>query len=186
MHPLRQTTRRRRFDSTHAPHTGTDDVCCRLDATHTRARRQTRRRRVDLTSHWTVTIDHNEDRSVATKGIQLQLCLVAHLGKETLVACDVEVCTARDFIVGDALSRFDVAQDPCIWSGRHLDATAATAGVLPPPSPPSFACSHGMRPPSPPPPPPPNLAHRCGARLPSPPRVLQSHSLLGPLHILYC
>lgn len=58
---------------------------------------------------------------VASKGIQLQLRLVAHLGGETLVARDVEVCAARNFVVGDALSRFDVAQDACIWSGRHLE-----------------------------------------------------------------
>jgi hypothetical protein len=58
---------------------------------------------------------------VAAKGIQLQLGLVAHLGRETLVACNVKVCASRDFVVGDALSRFDVAQDACIWSGRHLE-----------------------------------------------------------------
>jgi hypothetical protein len=66
----------------------------------------------------TAIFDRRRPR-VATEGIQLELCLIAHLGGETLVACDIEVCAARDLIVGNALSRFDVAQDACIWSRRH-------------------------------------------------------------------
>ena len=66
----------------------------------------------------TAIFDRRRSR-VATEGIQLELCLVAHLGGETLIACDVEVCAARDLIGGNALSRFDVAQDACTWSRRH-------------------------------------------------------------------
>ena len=60
---------------------------------------------------------------VAAKGVQLELRLVAHLGGETLVACDVEVCAARDLVVGDALARFDVAQDAYVRPGRHSGVT---------------------------------------------------------------
>jgi hypothetical protein len=63
---------------------------------------------------------------VASKGVQLQLRLIAHLSGETLVASDVEVCAARDFVVGDALARFDVTQDADVRSGRHV-AVAAMA-----------------------------------------------------------
>jgi hypothetical protein len=41
------------------------------------------------------------------------------LGGETLVARDVEVCTARNLVFGDALARFHVPQDAYIRSGRH-------------------------------------------------------------------
>lgn len=56
---------------------------------------------------------------VAAESVQLELRLVAHLGGETLVARDVEVCTARDLVFGDALARFHVPQDAYIRSGRH-------------------------------------------------------------------
>ena|SRR6266566_1025850 len=69
-------------------------------------------------SNRTAIFDRRRPR-VATESIQLQLRLVAHLGGETVVACDVEVCAARDLVVGNALSRFDVAEDACIWSRRH-------------------------------------------------------------------
>ena len=69
-------------------------------------------------SNRTTVFDCRRPR-VATEAIQLELRLVAHLGGETLVACNVEVCAARDLVVSNALSRFHVAQDACIWSGRH-------------------------------------------------------------------
>jgi hypothetical protein len=46
---------------------------------------------------------------VAAKSIQLELRLVAHLGGERLVTCDVEVCAARNLVVCDTLARLDVA-----------------------------------------------------------------------------
>ena len=61
------------------------------------------------------------------EGIQLGLRLVAHLGEEGLVACDVEVCAARDLVDGNALSRFDVAQDACIWLGRRSGGNVSVA-----------------------------------------------------------
>src|SRR6266566_4450308 len=70
------------------------------------------------TSSRTTIFDSRRSR-VATEGVQLELRLVAHLGGETVVACDVEVCAARYLVVGNALSRFDVAEDACIWSRRH-------------------------------------------------------------------
>jgi len=66
----------------------------------------------------TTVLDRRRPR-VATEGVELELRLVAHLGGESLVACDVEVCAAQDLVVGDALSRFNVAQDAYFRSGRH-------------------------------------------------------------------
>lgn len=44
-----------------------------------------------------------------------------------MVACDVEVCAARDLVDGNALSRFDVAQDACIWLGRQSGGNVSVA-----------------------------------------------------------
>jgi hypothetical protein len=84
---------------------------------------QTRLLHTAAASNCTTIFDCRRPR-VATKGIQLQLRLVAHLCRETLIACDVETCAAQDFVVGDALSRFDVASCAAIWSERHLEATS--------------------------------------------------------------
>jgi len=58
---------------------------------------------------------------VAAEGVELELRLVAHLRGEVLVARDVEVGAARDLVVGDALTRFHVAQDAYVRSGRHRE-----------------------------------------------------------------
>lgn len=54
---------------------------------------------------------------VPPEGVQLELRLVAHLRRQALVARDEEVGAAHDLVLGDALARAHVAQDPDVGHG---------------------------------------------------------------------
>jgi len=49
---------------------------------------------------------------VPSEGVELELGLVADLGRESLVAGHEKVGSAGDFVGGDAFASFDVAEDP--------------------------------------------------------------------------
>ena len=48
---------------------------------------------------------------VPSKSVELELCLVADLGRESLVASYVEVCSAGDFVCGYAFAGLDITED---------------------------------------------------------------------------
>jgi len=52
---------------------------------------------------------------VPPEGVELELGLIADLGREGLVASYVEVGSAGDFVGGYALAGFDIAKNSGIW-----------------------------------------------------------------------
>lgn len=57
---------------------------------------------------------------VPPERVQLELRLVAHLRRQALVARDEEVGAAHDLVLGDALARAHVAQDPDVRHGLQV------------------------------------------------------------------